>query len=485
MMDNFDWREAVEQALRDYHKLDALRNASLRDLLVTRRLVSSEDAEQLREHREAIAVQKLIDLGIAKLEGFEPDLATILDQRFRRRRSVNELQYELHSSKTVIYERQKQGINALMSVLIRLESEAVDEVQARNQALLQSLPHPTYQQWLGDDEDLERVHRVLDDGRKRGANTPLFITGIGGLGKTSLAREAIATWLESTNCALDSIFWSVVAQPINSLATALQKPRRRYTLDQVLADLGEQLDVHVSALPDNDRKLWVIAQALQNMTALIVVDNVETPDEATMAIRLVEFLGPAAQLLVTSRYQIEYASGYGVALRELSNENAHRLLASETQRLSLSEIDQDVFRRLYVTLGGHPHALKMAVAQLGHLPVEQALRGFADHSMTAQALFHYIYNRAWSLLSPEAQDLMVGLWLLPPAGASWEGLKVALGASGGVYTDEDLQRYIQELTALNLIQTTQARPLVYSLHRLTYNFLAYRMGFGENGGRHE
>ena len=468
--------------MHKYHDLEALKNAPLGNLQITGQMPPPMRTARLSEHRSAIAIQNLIDLGLGELERFEPDLAELLDQRFRRRKSMKALQQEIHLSKTVLYERQKQAITALTSVLIRLEAKSVVETNAKRQRLLALLPQPTYQKWLGDAADLAQVQQALDEGRRSGPRPPLFITGIGGLGKTSLAREAIATWLQGGDYAYDRLLWTVVVQPPISLALQMPGERKSHTLDQVLADLGAQLDVNVNALPGNQRKLRVIAQALRDTSALVVIDNVESPDEVVMALRVVDSLSPVAQLLVTSRHQIQHSSGYTVTLRELSTENAHRLLALEAKRLRLSEIDQTVFERLYRILGGHPHALKLTIAQLEYLPVAQTLRGFEEHSATAQALFQYIYERAWSLLSSEARDLMLGLWLLPAAGVSWDGLKVTLNYAGNAYADEDLQRFIQELTTLNLVQTTQTRPLIYSLHRLTYNFLAYKLGFAENGG---
>ena len=481
MTESFDWRSATEQALHDYHNLEALKDAPLGSLQITKQMLPAVRTERPSEHRSAIAIQNPIDLGLGELKRFDPDLAELLDQRFRRRKTVKTLQHEIHLSKTVLYERQKQAITALTSVLIKLEAKSVVETSAKRQRLLALLPQPTYQKWLGDAADLAQVHRTLDEGRQSGPRTPLFITGIGGLGKTSLAREAIATWLQRVDYTFDRLLWTVVVQPPISLGVQLSGERKRHTLDQVLADLGAQLDVNVNALPGNQRKLRVIAQALRDTSALVVIDNVESPDEVVTALRVVDSLSPVAQILVTSRHQIQHTSGYTVTLRELSAENAHRLLALEAQRLRLSEIDQTVFERLYHILGGHPHALKLAIAQLEYLPVAQTLRGLEEHSVTAQALFQYIYDRAWSLLSSEARDLMLGLWLLPAAGASWDGLKVTLNYAGNAYADEDLQRFIQELTALNLVQTTQTRPLIYSLHRLTYNFLAYKLGFAGDG----
>ena len=484
MMDKFDWREAVEQALHEYHNLEALKDAPLGNLQVVMQILPSENAKQLSEHRCAIAIQKLIDFSLGELERFEPESADLLDKRFRRRKSVKTLQQEMHLSKTVVYERQKQAITALVSVLIRSEAKAVHQAASRSQMLISQLPQPTYEQWIGDEDDLWGVHNLLDFGQMSGRMAPLFVTGIGGIGKTSLTREAIATWLATATHSVDRLLWTVVVQPLISLESQLQGPRRRFTLDQVLADLGAQLDVCVNTLPSSERKLRVLAQALRDTSALVVIDNVESPDEATMGLRVVESLSPVAQIIVTSRYQIQHTSGRTVSLHELSEDNAYRLLALEVDRLRLAEIDRTVFERLYGILGGHPHALKMAVAQLGYLPTEQALYGFEQHSATAQALFQYIYERSWSLLSPESRDLMLGLWLMPATGVSWEGLRVALNISCGSCSDGDLERFIRELTALNLIQATQTHPLNYSLHRLTYNFLAYKMGLvdGDNAG---
>ncbi|RME83615.1 MAG: ATP-binding protein [Caldilineae bacterium] len=341
--------------------------------------------------------------------------------------------------------------------------------------MLSSLPAATYQQWIGDESELARIHRHLSEG----GGAPLFVTGIGGLGKTSFLREALVTWLEASPYKPDHLLWTTVVQPLVTLDSRLAAPRRRHTFDQLLADLGAQLGLQVNALPSNERKLQMLARALRGTSSIVVIDNVETPDEATMALSIVDALSSVAQVLVTTRYQILHSTGASIPVRELSEKHAHQLLRLEAARLQLGEVPEEVFANFYRLLGGHPHALKLAVAQLAHLPPDAALRGFQTHAASSQSLFHYIYETAWSLLSPAAQDVLLGLWVLPPQGAGWEDLRLAFQAGGGMMSDEELLSHVAELAALNLIQTTADHPITYSLHRLTYNYLSYKMGLRE------
>ncbi|MCW5858693.1 MAG: hypothetical protein KIS63_10410, partial [Caldilineales bacterium] len=260
-------------------------------------------------------------------------------------------------------------------------------------------------------------------------------------------------------------------------AEGVQAQRRSYALDQVLSDLGKQIEEPVDALPTNERRLRTLAKRLQEASTIVVIDNIETPDEAQVALTLAENLSPVAQVIITSRRRLELPTGRLISLSELPEPQALRLLALECARLSSCDLTESLGRQIFGAVGGNPLALKLVAAQLALLPAHQILSGFEAATQTAQELFAHIYAISWHLLTPAAQQALLGMFLLPPAGATWEGLRVAASA-GALPDDAWLERVIAELTGLNLVQVghNPDQTPTYSLHRLTYAFLAAQMG---------
>lgn len=150
----------------------------------------------------------------------------------------------------------------------------------------------------------------------------------------------------------------------------------------------------------------------------------------------------------------------------------------EGRRLGIDGITEALGGRIYQKVGGNPLALKLVVAQMGKLPVDLVLAGFDAISRTTQELFDHIYETSWRLLSWSAQQALLGMFVLPPSGATWEGIRMAVAADGSAPDDAVLERVVEELASLNLIQVghSSSHPPIYSLHRLTYSFLATRLG---------
>src|SRR5687767_9619521 len=70
---------------------------------------------------------------------------------------------------------------------------------------------PRHPHFVGRDEDLERLHQALQDGRQVGVNQA-GLTGMGGIGKTQLAVEYVYRYREHYP---DGIYWLNAARPLH------------------------------------------------------------------------------------------------------------------------------------------------------------------------------------------------------------------------------------------------------------------------------
>ncbi len=474
-MSDFNWRKAIHQALRNYHNIDALQQSELGQLHLVAAFTSDAVSPWLLNQATGVAVQRLLDRALDALAEAQPKSAQLLRQRFVQGHTIDDIAEVISAASSTLHDHQRRALEMLATIVIRLE--AAEQWAQRRRALAAMLPAPSYQQLVGFEPYLREISKALD-AASAGMGQPLLITGLGGIGKTSLAREALFTWLQQGQSTVERVAWVAVVQAALWGPEGVQAQRHSYALDQVLSDLGKQLGEPVDALPTNEQRLRMLAKRLQEASTVVVIDNVETPIEAQVALTMVEHLTPVAHMVVTSRRRLEHPCGQILALTDLPEPDAVRLLVLEGERLEVEGVTEARAYEIYQTVGGNPLALKLVVAQLGKLPIPQVLAGFGGESHTVQQLFAHIYETSWQLLAPAAQQALLGMFLLPPAGATWEGLRVAVAAGGLPADDVALERVVEDLTALNLIQVGRApdQSPNYSLHRLTYSFLATRIG---------
>ncbi|MGH4008451.1 MAG: CHAT domain-containing protein [Pseudonocardiaceae bacterium] len=208
---------------------------------------------------------------------------------------------------------------------------------------------------IGRRVELRETLRTVRDARS------VVLTGIGGVGKSSVAGRVMARLAEQGwVCSATTGKWSldtVCAALGGELLAAKQKKHWA-------RDLHEQL----AALPADDRaRLWFLERALRHHPLLLVLDNFEdnlTDDGAafadagtsSVAERLAESCG-AGRLLVTSRYPLPGMQDllHHVAIGPLSPSETRRLFLRLPGLRTLTGEDAALVRRL---VGGHPRVLE-------------------------------------------------------------------------------------------------------------------------------
>ncbi|MDQ4077691.1 MAG: NB-ARC domain-containing protein [Chloroflexota bacterium] len=481
-MDENTLERVIRDALSSYYDLEALDRSPLGTLQITQCLrYGTPSSSLVATHVTGVAVRQLLDEAVIQLERDRPDAAELLRQRFRQGLLVNEVSAQRHIGTSTVYEHQQKAIAALTAVVAEMDAQAYTAAVSRRRALIARIPAPTYHTFVGHEPYLGQIGQALRAGLIN-PGSPLVISGLGGLGKTSLVREALVRWLTNEPSAIEHVLWATVVQSGDPIG-GLSDRRERYTLEHVLAQVGEQLDEPVNALPSNEQRLRLLARRLGHESSVVVLDNVETPDEVTLALRIAQALAPVAQLLITSRHRIEQPHVDPLDLQELSEANARELLKLEAERLRIEPLDADTSREVFRQVGGNPLALKLVIAQTRRLPVRKVLQGLRDHAASINALYAHVYHTAWQLLSREAREILLGLILLPPAGATWEGLRLAVESEDAPCDDATLEAAVNELADLSLLQISPALDPVYSLHRLTYRFLERQSGLISDDNR--
>ncbi|MGB0385940.1 MAG: KGGVGR-motif variant AAA ATPase [Ardenticatenaceae bacterium] len=463
------FREMVIDGLMNYHDLEALEHSYLATLQITvsaRRTLELPPA--LATYETGLAVRTVLDKALEELEDRLADAAHLLDQRFRHELPLKEISKRLGLRAATLYVHQERALTALTTIVAQQEANATEIHRLRRRTAY--LPAPTYQTLIGVEDFITLVSHEFRRGvAQRGY--PLVITGLGGIGKTSLALEATLRWLNEDLPPIQQVLFVKVD------SSKLPGGPSAFLLDQVLITLGDQLDLPLSELSNNEQRIRLLVEHLTYYPCLLLLDNIEMPNEVTLLMDLVTRLAKVAQILITSRCEFHHPTVVSISLGELSEENALTLLQDETQRLGIPELSEGSRRKIYTAVGGHPLALKLVAGQVGKLPLEYVLNGLYRSSSVADDLYTRVYDRSWALLSPVARNILLGLLLLPMAGANWDDLQEAVKGSGLTADDQMLERAVQQLSELNFLQISSNQDAkVYSLHRLTYSFLEQKIG---------
>jgi tetratricopeptide (TPR) repeat protein len=216
---------------------------------------------------------------------------------------------------------------------------------------------------IGRRTELRGVLRVLRDHAESvkaiGKRAGVVLTGIGGVGKSSVAGRAMTRLKEDG--------WTVAATSgrfsVAEIATALGAALRDHPKPE-LAKLADTL-----AHPQlNDRqRLGAILGLLQTERVLLVLDNFEDNlatggssylDEATLIwLRLLCERAQTGKLLVTSRYPLPQLD------LELHHQPLGPLTSAQVRKLmwrhpALRELSSDDLREVLRHIGGHPRMLE-------------------------------------------------------------------------------------------------------------------------------
>jgi LuxR family glucitol operon transcriptional activator len=326
-----------------------------------------------------------------------------------------------------------------------------------------SIPDERYYPLPGRERDLEYLLGVLQD--PQGAPF-IVVDGLGGLGKTALAVELARRALHLG--LFEGVVGDSAKQELFTGGEIVQLREATLDFDGLLDAIARQLGRWELPTFKAEEKQAALSYLLQQKRYLVLVDNLETTENAnTLVVHLRGLLG-SSRAVVTSRKRVRHDFVCPLSLRGLDTADSLFFLRTDAEQRGVRQILEAAEEKLieiHKIIGGAPLALKLVVAQAAFLDLGLIL---GQLQQASGDLYPFIFHQGWTQLSPAAQRALVYIGRTVVTTVGWEEL-----SSVGIAEDErTLTEAIDQLIAYSLLDASfAAGQMRYGIHQLTRHFV--------------
>jgi hypothetical protein len=380
----------------------------------------------------------------------------------------------------------KYGIDPPLSLLNEIDHEEeciakLDQEIREDLRLLSPLPPQRYGRFIGRKGSLDKVFAALEDPE---AHWIIAIDGIGGVGKTALAREVVNRSLEAGD------FYAVVWESAKPEEFTGGGTQEQFTadidFDNLLDLIGRKLGYfEVASKRTIEEKRKLVRYILGNERYLVVVDNLETLGGYRDLVNNLGGMFTRSKAILTTRKKVaEFRHIYSVSLGGMERDESIEFIRSVAgERGEAGDVirlaDEATLERIHAATGGLPLAMELVVGQATRSSLEAVLERLQTVNFQAierpdsaedvyNQFFKFIYWDAWKQLSDEAKTLLIGLGTFDLAeGADEEELAIVSGLGVTILGD-----VAGELIGHSLIHRSirDVQPIFF-LHPLTHRFV--------------
>jgi hypothetical protein len=458
-LDSDNMLSAVHLALSNWNNLGDGDDHLLESLLLVHEERESIDDWQNPLNRRK-ATNAVLTRAIGKLEEQNETGAAVLRKRFIEGHITRQVATRLHASPDQVNRWQRIAIEGLTHILISQERKLRDE---RYEHLLAALPTSPYTQLFGFQEIRREIsEQLLRDGEPY----VVAISGIGGIGKTSLADAAVRRLIPTLT--FDQVVWLRAGKdPLGEPAVSEEA-----SWEFLLAGLSENLGVGDEGGGNLAERMERLVVPLRERPSLVIIDNLERESHTQYVLAQTrQLVNPSKFLLTTRARPTVAAPAFFRSVEELPFNDAADLLRHHAETIgsqALAAADDADYEAIYEVTGGNPLALKLVTGLAVVLPLSQILRGLASSRPgPIESMYRHIYWEAWRSLSAEGQQLLQAMPLVAENGALPEQMMAMSDMA-----ESALWLAVSELFSRSLLEVRgNICERRYSIHRLTETFL--------------
>ena len=333
---------------------------------------------------------------------------------------------------------------------------------------LSYLPPKAYHRLVGRSSELDQVMSALREPKRR---PMVAVVGLGGIGKTALAREAAERcWQEKL---FDYVVWTS-SKTEHFIGESITKTGvSDYGFDELLNDVGRQCDrIDIAQMPA-DQKQAAVKYLLANKRVLVVMDNLETvPESEKLVASVFQILGQS-KLLITSRHRVKHERVYKVDLGGFPEEEGVTFLREESKERGIEAVTQaarPTLVEINQVTGGAPLAMKLIVGQMSRQPMDAVLDTLKQASFTGQdyPFYRFVYQHSWEMLELNTRMALVDMSVFPSiTGGAVEDVQAVGQVEASAFWSA-----MDQLVTMSLVDKTgPAGRERFALHPLTQYFI--------------
>lgn len=382
------------------------------------------------------------------------------------------------SWKNIIAQLKELSINPSAQDAFSVVSLRSQQASISTSTKVSNLPSQGYRELLGREDYIDRIVDALNDPYGRRV---ISIDGMGGIGKTALAREVAENSLSRD---FDEVVW---------LTASTRESSEQMTFETVLDGISRQLNESSLLKLEGEARINKMREILNSKRVLIVLDNMETAKEPqnSIAEKLFSVLA-SSKAILTSRHRFRNMENdiCSFHIGGVSKEIALQLIkdtAIEKNMPTVLEVNENELEPIIdatgnIDAGYSPMALKFIVGQLEKYDPDEILKyvknvrlidSYEESSDRNEfrLFWQHIFLKSLRLLSPLDRKFMyiTTRMLEPNIGTGREDvIRISMGL-----TEEDFLQ-VRESTwrVLFLEIGHQGLRKRFYLHRLTFTFFS-------------
>ncbi len=446
----------LRKELKNYHLADELPDSTLsqcrsvNDQLETQSQPNASFAKRLALN---IVIQRALDETYKE----NKELADLLRKRYQDRETIPDVAEAFHMSQATVSRRTDNALEALAVHFRKIEEQAWESWFNR---LESHLPAKRYTSLVGVEKlEAHVIDRVTAD---EGPGV-VALVGIGGIGKSSLADLVTRKLIRAGT--FGNVGWVTFRPNADGFLIAANQAKA-----QVVSLLAQALLPNAGML-SAERQMERLADRLKRDPHLIVVDNLETQDDADSVVQYLNGLAEPSRFIVTTRAKPERGTCHNIDLTELNQEDSLRLMQlylETTGQTKVGEVDTVTLNKIFKIVGGNPLALKITAGLMQWMPLDRIFIDLEKGSGDAGKIYRVIFMNTWETLSEESRLLLQAMSIM---GATSGAAAAQMQQSSGL-ADDAFWKAVDELIVRSMLEVRgSASDRRYAIHRLTESFI--------------